>query len=109
MAWSLLQSVGATNGPPCTATFTTANLTSGTKLIAAVAADNSSAQTISSVKDGAGNSMTALGSVALTDGFGVVALFAMDTPAGDAGTKPTITATGSVAGGSMAMLVQEVS
>ena len=94
MAWSLLQSAGATNGPPCTVTFTTANLTSGSKLIAAVSADNSSAQTIASVKDGAGNAMTNLARIALTDGTGTVELWAMDTPAGDAGTKPTITATG---------------
>ena len=109
MAWSVLQSASDTNSAaPFAATFTTANLSSGTKLIAAIAGGANSPQSISSVKDGTGNSMTALASFTLTDGNSIVALYAMDTPAGDVGTKPTITVTFGIAG-SASILVQEVS
>ena len=109
MAWSVLQSASAQGGSGLTVTFTTANCTAGTKLIAAVAGDNSSLTTVSSVKDAAGNAMTSLGTVTLSDGTGTLTLLAMDTPAVDVGTKPTFTVTMSVGGGSCAMLVQEVS
>jgi hypothetical protein len=110
VAWSVLQSVSFSNSATTSypATFTTANLSAGSKLICAVASDASSAQTITSVKDGAGNTMTSLASVTLSDGTGIVALLAMDTPAGDVGTKPTITLTTGQSG-SASMLVQEVS
>jgi hypothetical protein len=110
VAWSVLQSVSFSNSATTSypATFTTANVSAGSKLICAVASDASTAQTISSIKDGAGNTMTALGSVTLSDTTGIVALYAMDTPAGDVGTKPTITLTTGQSG-SAAMLVQEVS
>ena len=109
MAWSWLQSASAQGSTGLTVTFTTANCTAGSKLIAAVAGDNSSLTTVSSVKDAAGNAMTSLGSVTLGDGTGTVTLLAMDTPAADVGIKPTFTLTMSVGGGSAAMLVQEVS
>jgi len=109
MAWSWLQSASGQGGSGLTVTFTTANASSGTKLIAAVAGDNSSATTVSSVKDAAGNAMTNLGSLTLGDGTGSVTLLAMDTPAADVGIKPVFTLTMTVAGGSAAMLVQEVS
>ena len=109
MAWSWLQSASAQGATGLTVTFTTANCTAGSKLIAAVAGDNSSLTTVSSVKDAAGNAMTSLGSVTLGDGTGTVTLLAMDTPAADVGIKPVFTLTMSVGGGSAAMLVQEVS
>ena len=41
-----------------TVTFTTANLSSGSKMIIAIGWASGSAQTVSTVKDGAGNSFT---------------------------------------------------
>lgn len=108
MSWSWLQSASAQGGSGLTVTMGT-NVSSGTKLIAAAAADNSSATTVSSIKDGSGNAMTFLARIALTDGTGTTELWAMDTPSGDVGTKPVFTLTMSVGGGSAAMLVQEVS
>ena len=112
MAWSWLQSASntGTGVSSIAATFTTANLTSGTKLIAVVGNDQGGVSaTTSTVKDGAGNSFTKLATIQGSTGGPVeVTLWAIDTPAGDAGTKPTITATFSAASGG-SILVQEVS
>lgn len=110
MAWSRLQSAsnGAGTGSTVSATYTS-NLTSGTKLIAVVTVF---ATTASTVKDGAGNSFTKLASIGLnnsTAGNGELSLWAADTPAGDAGTTPAITATPASATGFYAILIQEVS
>jgi hypothetical protein len=54
-AWSRVQVAVGTNDSSTatvTATFSTANLTAGTKIIAAVSIAASGAQTITSVKDG---------------------------------------------------------
>src|SRR4249920_961861 len=110
MAWSVLQSKSFTNAGSgnVAVTFTTANLSAGTKIVAWVAVSASSPQTVvSSVKDGALNTWTQL-AVASDNTNDALYLFALDTPAGDVGTKPTITATiGSNFGASI--LVQEVS
>src|SRR5690349_14648376 len=95
MAWSVLQSNSATQATAAT-TFTatySGNLTSGTVLLAAVTV--SGARTISSVKDGAANSFTLIATVNLNNSStrGVLSLYAIATPSGDVGTKPTITAT----------------
>ena len=96
MAWSWLQSASASPGVVGTAsvTFTTANVSAGSKIICCVAFGATGADSITSVKDGAGNSLTNLATVSGTVGgnFTLVALYAMDTPAGDVGTKPTISA-----------------
>ena len=96
MAWARLQSVSGTNAGSgnAAATFTTANLTAGSKVIAVVAVSCSSGSFIvTSVKDGALNTWTQLATKISAD-FGThLGLYALDTPAGDAGTKPTITAT----------------
>lgn len=111
MAWSVLQSKSAANAGSgnVAVTFTTANLTAGTKIIAwiEVSCSTNFTTVVSAVKDGALNSWTQLAQKdngAHTSIF----LFALDTPAGDAGTKPTITATVGTNFGA-AILVQEVS
>jgi hypothetical protein len=90
-------------------TFTTANLTPGTKIIAVFSASaNMSGATIT-VKDGAGNSFTQIATKALNNAAtnGQAYIYAIDTPAGDAGTKPTITVTSTVAA-EISLLIQEV-
>jgi hypothetical protein len=109
VAWSVIQSASAASSGIATTkavTFATANLSSGTKIIALVSA-SSGTPSITSVKDGAGNTLTLITSVTLA-GKGITGLFAMDTPAGDVGSKPTITATLGVSG-ETSILVQEVS
>jgi hypothetical protein len=104
MAWTRIQSAEAGFfGTAVTATYGT-NVSSGTKLIAYVTSGFSDAPT--SVKDAAANAFTLLGSVATAAGS--VWLYARDTPAGDVGTKPAITATFPSSNG-QAILVQEVS
>jgi hypothetical protein len=97
VAWSRLQSaasaVGATNP---TATFGS-NVSSGTTIIAAVSLSDSecgdvSLSTVCTCADNNSNSLTFLGGY-VNGTSGYVGLFAMTTPAGDVGTKPTITAT----------------
>src|SRR5579859_3546791 len=74
------------------ATFTVANLSSGSKIIALVSIGGASTAHTVTVKDGAGNNFIKLADTgALTNGN--LSLWAIDTPAGDVGTKPTITAT----------------
>jgi hypothetical protein len=108
MAWNWLQSANSSTGSTSVAaTFTTANLTAGSKLIAYVL--SSGGVTVSSVKDTAGNSFALVATTVSFNGgsqFGYV--YVLDTPSGDAGTKPTITATYSGAN-SPSIVVQEVS
>lgn len=95
MAWSVLQSNSATQATAATTFAVTYsnNLASGNILLAAVTV--SGARTISSVKDTAANSFTLIGTVNLNNSStrGVLSLYAIATPSGDVGTKPTITAT----------------
>lgn len=105
MAWARVQSAGAnTFGTSLTATFSTANVSSGNKIIAYVGSSWSDAPT--SVKDGGGTSWTQLGSK--PTGTGSVWLYGLDVPAGDAGTKPGITVIFPSSNG-QSLLVQEVS
>jgi hypothetical protein len=111
-AWSHIQAASGAqiSGATLGVAYTTANLTSGTKLIAVTACAGTAASTTAAVKDAALNAMTKLASVS---GIGSttnleVALWAMDTPAGDVGTKPTLTATLSNSAGSSGMVIQEV-
>jgi len=97
MAWSVLQSVGtASSGSTSTtiaATYTT-NLTSGTKLIAWISWNNvGGSNTINSVQDASANALTQCAYLNDTTHAAGGALYAMDTPAGDVGAKPTITCT----------------
>ena len=113
MSWSRLQSasVAATSSAISSQSVTYGtNLTAGTVLIAAVAVSKQGGTaTVATVKDAALNSFTKIGSIyaaSLCD----VSLWAIATPAGDAGTKPAITATLTGGGtGNISMLIQEIS
>ncbi len=84
------------------------SLAAGGKILCAICVSNSSGgvEPVTAVKDGAGNNLTKLVSVVLT-GAVFVEVWGCDTPAGDVGTAPTITATVSANFG-VTMLVQEV-
>lgn len=111
MAWSVLQSAKGTGlgVSSLTVAYSTANVQSGNKLISHIAAAPSAAATISSVADGASNAETQVASPSGTSGGAYVGgLFAMDVPAGDVGTKPSITVNVTQAS-DIAMIVEEVS
>jgi hypothetical protein len=108
VSWSFVQSAssfGTQRGFEAVAYGS--NVSSGNKLVVWTTVKLT---TTSTVKDGAGNSWTKLASIGLNGSTanGEFALWALDCPAGDAGTAPTITATfaGSQFGG---LLVEEVS
>jgi hypothetical protein len=116
MAWSVLQSASFTETTAALTSFGVTygtNLSAGTKLIAVVEASGGGSVSISTtqVKDGAGNSFTKIYAIGLDGNTiqGELSLWAMDTPAGDVGTKPTITATTSSGEFGANILVQEVS
>lgn len=104
MAWSHIQSAtnGADGASSIAKAFTTANLTDGTKILAAVSAF---AASTTSVHDGASNALVSMG--AATVGNCHLSLWAMDTPAGDVGIKPTITASAPGAG-AIGIVIQEI-
>lgn len=112
--YSVLQSnsANASSGNlPCTYL---SNVASGTKLVAAVALSTSNAggvgiSTVITVADASSNTATFIGGL-FHGSDTYLGLFAMDTPAGDVGTKPTLTATvnASVNNFGIAMVIQEV-
>lgn len=113
MSWSVLQSAGsaasASTGSKSLA-FSTANLSSGSKIIVAVSVSMlaHATATVASVDDGNSNNLTLIGRK--TSGTNTdVSLWAMDTPAGDVGTKPTMTVTLSGSNGEISMVIMEVS
>lgn len=111
MSWAVLQSGSntVTSGGNGTFTFSTANLTSGSKIICWVVVSLSGiTEPVTAVKDGSNNALTQLASVPPGVGTNTwVELWAMDTPAGDAGSKPTLTAT-ALPNFGITMLVEEV-
>ena len=111
MAWGWVQSAGGANGnagtSTLTVTFATANVTSGNKIIAAISYTTIT-RTITSVQDAALNSLTQVGFLSSSANSIVTALYAMDVPAGDVGTKPAIKLTLS-AGSESSMVIQEIS
>lgn len=116
MAWSHLQGAGAnTNSVASLAkAFTTANLSAGSKMLAFVSIGSTSSVSTSGVSDGT-NAFTKLATFTYTTFSGTVpnesTIWELDTPAGDVGTKPTITATftGGTAASGSGMVIQEVS
>jgi hypothetical protein len=96
MAWTVIQSAttaaSSSSASSVAATYTTQNLTAGTKLIAALGWASGSTQTASSVKDPGGTNFTAMGHAPNGSGPSGCDLWQLDTPAGDVGTKPAITA-----------------
>lgn len=112
MAWSIVQSGSNTVTSGGNGTFTFgSNLTSGTKIIChLVVSFTDSVDPVSGISDGSGNNLTLIKSVPPPGGNSNtwVEIWAMDTPAGDIGTKPTLTAT-VVSNFGVSMVVQEVS
>lgn len=114
MAWSHLQGAGANSAAAATISvaYSTANLSSGSKLTAWVATNSAgTATSTTAVKDSSSNSYGSLGSGTETTDHMSLSLWVLDTPAGDVGTKPTITATCSGTGTSagLAISIQEFS
>jgi hypothetical protein len=105
MAWSFLQSASATNsGSGNVSVAYGTNLTAGSKLIALTAVSGAPGAPV--VSDGT-NTFTQLAD--FEESFSTeISLFALDCPAADAGTKPTITATIGTNYGAT-IIVQEVS
>lgn len=104
MAWSRVQSAkGVTFGSSVAATFSTANVSAGDKIIAVVS--SSWRDPPSGVSDGT-NSWTLLGSKLPASNGGSTWLYALDVPT--PGTKPTITATFPSSNG-QSIVIQEVS
>ena len=104
MSWALVQSNSAGSGSASPAVaFTTANLSAGTTEICYA---TSYAGTTTGVSDGT-NAFIKI--AAISNGGGEVSCWALNTPAGKVGTKPTITATQSGNTGSSGILIQEIS
>lgn len=81
------------------------NVQSGTKILCAFSAD---VNVTATAADGSGNNLTSCGSIGGSTGGAVrTSLFAMDTPVGDVGTKPTITVSWT-GGATASALIQEV-
>src|ERR1700722_6104307 len=101
---------GSASASTVAATFSAANISAGSKIIAAVSVGATSPPAVSSVKDNLGNVYTQVGTAAQANAR--VYLFALDAP-GDGthgsvvGTKPSITATSSSTPG-LGIVVQEV-
>lgn len=115
MTWSRLQSCaktvssgnGSAGGSGAAPNGWASNLSAGSKLIAAVVVSNSSGgvEPVAAVSDGT-NAFTKRSSVVLT-GSVFAEFWDLDTPAGDVGIKPVITATVSSNFG-VSLLVQEI-
>jgi hypothetical protein len=107
VAWSVLQSVGAVvasgNGA---ATYTT-NLSSGSVMICCLGVDVSRVTNpITAVKDTAGNSFTDILSVEQATDHSWTEIWALATPSGNVGTKPTITSTAAANNGVATVLLE---
>jgi hypothetical protein len=107
VAWSVVQSASGTVAFTSVSATFASNVSAGNKIIVAASIGGTAAPAITSVKDGAGNNWTQLG--AASEGNARVYLYALDVPAGDVGTTPTITATWSGSGGGIGLVIQEVS
>jgi hypothetical protein len=110
MSWSVLQSAGAgaTSGGNNSVTLPS-NVSSGTKLIAYVGVSNTGgAADVTAVSDNNSNQFTEIASTNFSTTSVLMSMWVLDTPAGDVGSMPTITAT---AGSSLitALVVEEVS
>jgi len=107
VAFTVVQSNSATTGSAGSLPVTfTSNVTAGNKIIVASATSAGVTISTSTVKDGAGNSWTEIGHIAINQNE--MSLWALDVPAGDAGTAPTMTATFSATCGA-SVVIQEVS
>lgn len=103
---SVSKAATATSGSTATVT-PPYNLTQSTKLVIGIGWASSTTQTVSSVKDAAGNSFTKVTSAPNSGGPSGTDLWFLDTPQADVGTAPVITVTfsGTV---NASLLLQEV-
>src|SRR5215472_14429370 len=111
MAWSHLQYCSANNagGANITATFSTANLSAGTKLIfVGYGGGGANGAQVTAVSDGT-NSFSQIVSSTFVYANVELSIWVLDTPAGDVGTKPTITATFVAGVGGYGMICMELS
>jgi hypothetical protein len=97
VAWSVLQSAATaatgSSGTSVSTSFATANLTAGSTIIAAFSAASSSTTPTTPTATCGGVSMVLLAQGTSTGGVGsqtLTALFALNTPAGQVGTQPTV-------------------
>ena len=111
MAFTFLQSNSTGLDPGTAAVTYLNNVASGTKLIAYICTAGGGNPQVTQIRDAALNSMTKVGSAFLNNaaGSGELTIWAMDTPAGDVGAKPTLTATQTGGNQSFGMVIQEVS
>ncbi len=108
MAWTQLQSASHTAIASASVSVTFgSNVSAGTKLIALVST-SATGNGDPVVKDGAGNTFTKIASVTRVTAVNVW-LGYLDTPAGDVGTMPVITATFLPPTADGSILVQEIS
>ncbi len=115
MAWNIIQSAGSgsVSGNP-SATYGS-NLSSGTKLVALVGltANFATSRIPTAVKDAASNSFTCIANSPTGQTQGnyppSVSLWVLDTPAGDVGTAPAITATAPASTNHSVLVIMEVS
>lgn len=115
MAWGYVQgnktAATATALSSVACTYVTANVSAGTSLLAHVttSTQTGTTDTVATVKDGAGNNFLRIMHIAggspniLND----VSVWILNTPVGDVGTKPTITATLSGGTANMGILIEE--
>ena len=107
--WVVVQSASShAHGVTTLAATYPGNVTSGTKLIALVSCDTGGLGVATSVEDASLNALTEIVNQAHGSGVGEGSLWALDTPAGDAGGSVTLTATFSTTVDA-AILIQEVS
>ena len=111
MPWSVLQSASADENSGASLSSLAAayasSLSSGSVLVVAVTCYQT---TTATVDDGNGNSFSKLANATIGTASGEVSLWALATPSGDVGTKPTITATYAATHSQYTgMLIQEVS
>lgn len=110
MAYSVLQAASANQGSGASQAlaYSTANVSTGNKMVVLVAVGGGAFST-STVKDNNNNSFTLLKRLSYAGGNFDLTLWALTVPAGDNGTKPTITATFNATAVGASMTILEVS
>jgi hypothetical protein len=106
MSWARLQSASQDGGTTSITRSYESDLTAGSVMICAA---TQYAQAATAVHDGSGNPFALLAFCEIGNVSLYVSLWALATPAGDAGTRPTITVTlAGDSGGYASMLIQEI-
>lgn len=108
MTWGFIQSNShAAASVTSVASAYTSGLSSGSKMVAWVSTNGATHGQCTGVSDGLGHSFTKVADTGTTaSGFGGLQCWLLDTPAGDVGATPTITASFDAAGG-QSILIEE--